>query len=259
MAPPSKDELTTHLVDEITSGRLAAGAGLPPERELAQTFGLSRPTVREVLRGLQERGLVEIVPARGTFVRQPSTVDGARSMESLYRRGAVTAHDIMDARLMLETYAARLAAERATPGDVDAIERCAVECEAAAGVLDRAHLDITFHGLIAKASRNAVIETMFGSIAGFTFELMLRSHFDAHVAERGLPYHRSIVDALRAGDGDRAAEAMRAHLTIAADLYGPDYDRSIDSVVRSQFPGLGSPQPLERLLAEVGKRFGAGK
>jgi DNA-binding FadR family transcriptional regulator len=255
---PTRAALADHLRDQILSGQLAAGTKLAPERVLAQEFGLSRPIVREVLRGLQERGLVEIVPARGTFVRAPSTADGAQSLESHYRRHNATAREVMDARLMLETHSARLAAQRATAADIEALERCVVDAEEAENVIDRARHDIAFHGLLARASHNTVIETMFGSITGLTFELVLRSQADPGVARRGMPFHRRILDAIRAHDPDEAEKAMRGHLELASTLYGSDYDRSVESVARRELQRfLGPHISLEGLLEDVTRRLDA--
>jgi GntR family transcriptional repressor for pyruvate dehydrogenase complex len=256
MERPTRDSIDDFLTEEIMSGRLAAGARLPAERELAERFRLSRPTVREVLRGLQERGLVEIVPAQGTFVRAPTTADGARSLESYYRRRNATARELMDARLMLETHAVQLAAACATPPELRLLEICLLDCEGAGNVIDRARHDLRFHGLLARASHNSVIETMFASIATFTFELMLRSLADPAVAQRGLPYHRAVLDAIRAGEPGQAEEAMREHLSLAATLFGADYDRSIDSIARREIRAIAGVEiSLDKLLDEVTHSF----
>jgi GntR family transcriptional regulator, transcriptional repressor for pyruvate dehydrogenase complex len=252
--PGSRDALTERLRDEILSGELPAGSKLPPERVLAQDFALSRPIVREVLRGLQERGLVEILPARGTFVRAPSAADGVRSLESYYRRRNATAREVMDARLMLEVHAVRLAALNATAADVHALEQCQRDADDAQTVVDRARNDIAFHGLLARASHNTVIATMFASITGLTFELMLRSQADPQVILRGMPLHRRIIDAIRARAPDDAEAAMREHLELAATLYGSDYDRSVETVAQRV---LGPHLSLDGLLDEVTRRVEA--
>jgi len=251
---PSRERLLDHLRGEILSGRLAPGARLPPERALAEDFRLSRPIVREVLSGLQEQALVDILPARGTFVRAPTAADGARPLDSHLRRRNATAREVMDARLMLEVQAARLAALHATDAETAAMARCVADTEAAEDVVERARHDIAFHGLLARASHNTVIETMFASITGLTFELMLRSQADPDVARRGMPYHRRVLDAIRARDAEAAAEGMRAHLELAASLYGGDYDRSVASVAQRI---LGPGASLEGLLDDVARRAGA--
>jgi DNA-binding FadR family transcriptional regulator len=255
---PTRAALAEQLRDRILSGELAPGEKLAPERVLAQEFGLSRPIVREVLRGLEERGLVEIVPARGTFVRVPSATDGAQALESHYRRHNATAREVMEARLMLETQAARLAAVRGTEADLEALGRCVVDAEQADNVIDRARHDIAFHGVLARASHNTVIETMFGSIIGLTFELVLRSQSDPGVARQGMPFHRRILDAIKARDPDAAEQAMRAHLELASTLFGTDYDRSVESVARRELERfLGPHMSLEGLLEDVTRRVDA--
>lgn len=257
-AAPGRDALAAHLHEEILAGRLAVGSRLPSERELANEFKLSRPIVREVLRGLQERGLVEILPARGTFVRAPTAMDGARSLDASYRRLNPSAREVMEARLMLETHTARLAALNATARDVAALEACLAESEAAESFVDRARQDITLHAVLARTSRNALIETMFASIARLVFELMLRSQADPPVVERGMPFHRRLVEAVRARDPDAAEAAMRGHLELAATLHGPDYERGVETVARRELRRLAGPRvSLEELLDDVARRIEA--
>lgn len=251
----SRDALAEHLSGEIMSGRLAAGAKLPPERVLAQEFRLSRPIVREVLRGLHERGLIRIVPARGAFVQAPTAADGARSLQDFYRRRNATARELVEARLMLETQAARLAAVSADPPDIRALEAAAAECDQADNAIDRARRDIAFHGLLARASHNAVIEIMFASITGLTFQIMLRSHTDADVDARGMPYHHKVVAGIRDRDPDAAEAAARAHLEIASQMYGEDYERSVEEIARRELRRfLDLNVSLEALLEEVTRR-----
>jgi DNA-binding FadR family transcriptional regulator len=258
MRPPTRAALAEQLRERIMSGALPPGAKLAPERVLAQEFGLSRPIVREVLRGLEERGLVEIVPARGTFVRAPSAADGAQSLDSHYRRRNATAREVMEARVMLETHAARLAAARATEADVEALERSLADAEQARNVLDRARHDVAFHGLLARASHNTVIETMFDSIIGLTFELVLRSQSDPGVTSEGMPFHRAVLDAIKAGDADAAERAMRSHLELASTRFGSDYDRSVETVARRELARFLGPQvSLEGLLEDVTRRVEA--
>lgn len=251
----TREALSNHLTEAIMSGRWPVDAKLPGERELAQDFGLSRPIVREVLRGLHERGLIRIMPARGAYVQAPTAAGSAKSLESFYRRRNATAREVMDARLMLETHAARLAATSASDADVRALVICAEDCERADNVIDRARCDVTFHGLLAGASHNAVIETMFASITGLTFELMLRSLTDADVSARGLPFHKQILKAIQARDADAAEAAMRRHLELAGEMYGEDYDRSVETIARRELHrSLGPQVSLDGLLDEVLRR-----
>jgi GntR family transcriptional repressor for pyruvate dehydrogenase complex len=239
--PVTKEAFVQRLEAELLSGRLEAGTKLPSERRLAEDFGVSRPMVREAMRSLVERGLIEVMPGRGAFARQVRSRDAARPLDGLYRRQNPTARDLVEARMMLEQETASLAAARASADDVAALERALDEFDQARDVIARARADIAFHGAVARAAHNPVIETMFGSITVLTFELMLRSLGDPTVSREGVPYHHEIFAAIRARDPRRACEAMLGHLGIAIRLYGNDLDRSLDLVARRELERLLGP------------------
>jgi len=256
--PHTRDSLSGYLLDEIVAGRLASGSKLPPERTLAERFGVSRPIVREVLRSLAERGFVEILPSRGTYVREPRPSDGARSLDTSYRRRNATIRELTEARLMLETYAAGLAAANATAVEVAAMRRCLDDFAVAGHVLEQARLDLAFHALVVRASHNTVIETMYASITSLTFELMLRSLSDRQVHQAGTPLHENIWQAIRDRDPDRAVAAMQEHLEVARRLYGKDFEASVDQVAQRELERmLGPSASLEGILEDVARRHAA--
>lgn len=234
----TKDGLTERLELELLSGRPPAGSRLPSERKLADRFGVSRPMIREVLRGLQERGLIEVSPGRGTYVRNFHWSDAVRPLDTIYRRRRPTPRDLVQARMMLERETASLAAEQATDEDLEAIEAALERFDASRDIVARAQADIDFHAAVARASRNPVIETMFGSIRSLAFELMLRSLGDRDVTREGVPYHHEVFAAIRDRDPARAREAMAGHLTLALRTYGNDLDQSLDLVARRQVEQL---------------------
>jgi DNA-binding FadR family transcriptional regulator len=230
----------------------AAGPKLPSERELADRFGLSRPVVRVAMRGLAERGLVEVQPGRGAFVRAAQQTDAAAGMDALLRRHQPTPRDLVEARSMLEATSAALAAARATDADLAGIEDALARFDAATGLIEQARYDLAFHLAIARAAHNPVVETMFGAITRLTIELMLRSLADPQVTHVSVPYHRAILAAIRARDPERARTAMIDHLEVAAGTYGEDFDRSLESVARRELARLLDPGvTLEGLLAAV--------
>jgi DNA-binding FadR family transcriptional regulator len=153
---------------------------------------------------------------------------------------------------MLEREAASLAAERADPEELTGMEQALARFEGSTGVLELARADISIHAALAKMSHNPVIETMFASIAGLTFELMLRSLGDPSVSREGLPYHREIFEAIRDRDPERAREAIEGHLEVARRLYGTDLDESLDHIARQQLVRFaGSTVSLDDLIATV--------
>lgn len=254
----SGDTIADELAERIVEGRWPVGGRLPAERRLAEEFGASRPVVREALRSLVERGLVEVYPGRGTFVRGPGTPPSYPPIDFHFRRSGVTARQLSEARIMLETEAAGLAAERATDADIDRLRGSLTRLDHAGSPIEHVRADLSFHLALAGAAHNPVIETMFRSIAGLAVELMVRSAADPEVLARSAPFHRRALEAVEGRDPDAARAALWAHLSVAGETYGEDYDRSLgatafqalrligpardlDSFVRSVVPGAGSP------------------
>jgi GntR family transcriptional repressor for pyruvate dehydrogenase complex len=247
----SGDAIASVLAERILSGDLAADDRLPSERRLAIEFGASRPMVREALRSLIERGLIEVQPGRGAFVRGDT---GPRRFEPLdleYRRRGTTARQLSEARLMLETEAAALATEHADAGDLSALERALERLESSATPLDRVRNDLAFHTALVAASHNPMIETMFASIQGLTVELMVRSAGDAEIVRQSEPFHRIAYEAIRDRNPAAARAALQAHLSIAAHSYGEDYDRSLDTTAARALRLIGSGAGLEDFLRTV--------
>ena len=234
------------------SGELEGGAKLPSERRLAEEFRLSRSVVREALRGLVERNLIEVVPGRGAYVRAVRPSDAARPLDTLFRRQQATPRNLMEARKMLECEAAGLAALRAEAQDFETMAWALDQFDRSPGLVEQARYDITFHMSVARAAHNPVIETMFGSITSLAVELMLRSLADQAIFAAGVPYHRLVYEAVRRGDAREARQAMADHLSIAASLYGEDFDRSLDTVARRELHRLlGPAATLDELLVAV--------
>jgi GntR family transcriptional repressor for pyruvate dehydrogenase complex len=237
----TRESLSEYLEEQIVSGRLPPGTHLPSERQLAERFGVSRAMVREALRSLIERHLVEVVPGRGAFVQQARASDVAHRFDALFRRRQVTPRHMVEARTALECTAAALATERATPADVEALAGALAQFDRASGLIEQVRADLAYHLAIARAARNPVIEAMFEAIIGLAVELMLRSLADSEVARTALPYHRMIFEAIRDRDPERARAAMAEHLSVAASLYGDDLDRSLETVTQRELARVLAP------------------
>lgn len=237
----SREQLVALLEREILSGRVREGEKLPSERRLAERHGVSRPVVRETLRALSERGLVAVVPGRGAFVRRARVTDVAGALDTLVRRRHATPRDLVEARKMVECEAAFLAASRAKPEDLDAMEKALDLFKESKSVLDKVRHDIGFHAAIVRATHNPVIAVLFGSISSLTVELMLRSLGDPTVSREGLPFHEEICAAIRDKEPERARDAMAGHLTVAERTYGEDYDRSLSYLAEQELGSLADP------------------
>ena len=231
-SPATPDWLVTALDARIGDGRLPPGAKLPSERELAARVGLSRPMVREAISRLVERGSVEVHPGRGAFVRQVQPEDAAGPLDRIYRRQAVTARALVEARTMLEGEAAALAAQRATSDDLVRMRHHLDVFDGAVSTHDRARADLGFHAAMVAAAQNPVITTMFASMRRFVWQQLLRSLGDPDVSRAGIPHHREIYAAIEHGDATAARDVAVGHMQVALRWYGDDLDLPIVELTR---------------------------
>src|SRR5436189_5680381 len=152
------EEIVRQVKQLIAEGRLKSGDQLPPERELAEKFVVSRTSVREALRALESLGFVEIRPGEGTFVREMSvdSLVGPLALVMTSQREAIG--ELFEARRVLEPAIAALAASRATPDEVQEMERILDDQarEVAAGRTGIAQ-DAAFHAAIGTAAPHRAI------------------------------------------------------------------------------------------------------
>jgi GntR family transcriptional repressor for pyruvate dehydrogenase complex len=207
--------------------------------------------VREALRSLIERGLIEVEPGRGAFVRGDTGPRRFQPLDVEYRRRGTTARQLSETRLMLETEAAALATEHSDADDLAALGSALERLESSATPLDRVRNDLAFHAALVAAAHNPVIETMFASIQGLTVELMVRSAADPDIVRQSEPYHRIAYEAIRDRDPVAARAAIQAHLSIAASTYGEDYDRRLDTTAARALRLIGAGAGLEEFLRAV--------
>lgn len=228
----SRDELTSHLAQKITSGEYQPGALLPSERALSEEYGLSRSMVREALRALAERRMIDVLPGRGSRVREATVADAVERLQEIVDHTHVTPRTLIEARSMIETTAAGLAAERSGPQELAAIRAAETNCGQAGSLLERVRWDVMFHLTIVKAAGNPLVETMFHAIQPYIVELLFRSLTDKDVADQGLAFHARIVDAIARHDPATASHEMAGHLTLGLTMFGLDLDRNLNTVAQ---------------------------
>lgn len=187
------------LRSEIFAGRLKPGEPLP-ERLLAERLGISRTPVREALFTLHSEGLIELAPNRGASVR------------------TITPQDIFQVyslRQVLESYAAREAAQARTRHDLEAIETAHARLErvgAEGDALEHALADLAFHTRISEAAGNQMLQTIIGQVLAFTVSYRSSIVYPSERMALVNTQHRAIIDALRDRDSDRAEALMRQHV-----------------------------------------------
>jgi len=181
----------------IVSLELAPGAVID-EPELMERLGIGRTPVREGLRRLAHERLVEVYPRRGMFVTGVDVRELAR---------------LSEVRAVLEPEAARLAAERATDLDRTAIAELLDEL-GAGGRNDRElmELDERIHGAVYRAAHNDLLEATLGQYYVLALRIWSMALDRQEELEEAVDAHRTLLEAIRDGDGERAAETMRAHV-----------------------------------------------
>jgi len=206
-------EIVDQIQQQILSGALKPGDQIPAERDLAERFGVSRTAVREAIKSLTEKGLIEVFVGRGTFVTNLSPDRVVESMTILLRNEPHNVASLQEARALLDVPTARLAAARRTDAHVARLRAIAAEMEEEHSVSPRlVDGDTEFHVEVARATGNPVLVLLSQTIfALLRTERLHRDDFDAFLPV-AFGEHREIVDAIADGDGERAARAMTAHL-----------------------------------------------
>lgn len=220
-SPIRTERIYQKIVDQIrqmlNSGQLNPGDRLPSEREIAEQLQVSRPAVREAFSALEMIGLIEIRPGEGTFVKSGDVITPFALLLSM--EGDTTqAREMLEVRLPLEAQAAYLAANRATPEDLVTIEQCLARMERDLQEDDLGErADWEFHMAVALASHNSLLaramhylqDALKNSIETARHRLFRIEGMPAQLLEE----HRQVFEAIRAGDVQRARDAMIHHIT----------------------------------------------
>jgi len=187
------DRAYLSIRDLIVSLELAPGA-LIDERQLVETLGIGRTPVREALRRLAQEQLVEVFPRRGMFVTGVDVRDLAR---------------ISEVRAALEPEGARLAAERATDEERDALASLSDQITGGADLMG---LDERIHRAVYAAAHNHLLEKTLGEYYVLALRIWMIALDRAQDLEDAVEAHRDLVHEIVIGNGERAAEVMRAHV-----------------------------------------------
>jgi GntR family transcriptional repressor for pyruvate dehydrogenase complex len=198
----------------IIEGRLRASQQLPSEKSLAATLGVSRPTLREAIRGLMALNIVESRHGSGTYITTLDPFLLAAPLDFLLRldnQGALAS--LQDARFVLETGIAGLAAAHMSGTQLDELSTIVSEYDVAIDDVDRCiDLDQQFHEVIAEGCGNEILRTMLSTVAALTRESRRMTAQERAVRVRSGRDHRAITLAIRARSVARAREAMGRHI-----------------------------------------------
>ncbi|MFZ0052531.1 MAG: FadR/GntR family transcriptional regulator [Desulfobaccales bacterium] len=217
------DQAFEQIRDLVFRGQLKPGDRLMPERELAQTLSVSRPTVREAIRRLVTMGLLEQQQGAGTFVRSLNAQREHNPLAALIEGHDATLEELLEVRMGLEGQAALLAAQRATAEDLQVMEKAlaAMQAEHHAGRLGIDD-DVSFHMALAYATKNPVqvyIMKNFYDLLHHGIKENLQALWEEPAS---LPIiarqHREIFEAIKDHDPEGAYQAMKRHISFVLDF-----------------------------------------
>jgi GntR family transcriptional repressor for pyruvate dehydrogenase complex len=208
------DEAILKIKEMITSGRLAPGDRLPPEKELSDTLGLSRSSLREAVKALEVIRVLDVRRGDGTYV---TSLEPRLLLEAL--SFVVDLHDdrsvleIFGVRRILEPAAAQLAAGRITDEQLDALAHLVEEASADPDVETLVQHDLQFHRAISEACGNDYLAQLIESISSHTVRARIwRGLTQQGAADRTIAEHRAILGALRQHDGELASAHALTHV-----------------------------------------------
>jgi GntR family transcriptional repressor for pyruvate dehydrogenase complex len=206
-----RERVEAALTDLILKNAFAPGDLLPSEAELARSFGVSRAALREAMRALEARGLVETVQGKGILVKEPQPSYVSEALSLLLQRKTATLVDLWDARLVLETGIVERACKRATRQDLEALQESIIRfSQPNADVETLVQEDECFHTILVQASHNLVLALLMKTIG----DLLRESRRTTLQIGSGpdVAGHTAICDAIAQKDTHAARQAMIDHL-----------------------------------------------
>lgn len=230
----SYEEVARKLAEKINSEEFPNGSFLPSERELAEMFSVSRPTIREAVRSLQSSGLISVrdrARAKVTSLSSPTLFSQLSGMAQTLLARPNGVADFQEARMFFECGLARYAARYASPKEVDHLAFALAQNKKAVGdAVSFARTDLEFHNILAEIPRNPIFVALNTALSEWLTEqrtVGLQAPVEGGVmlAYRG---HEEIYQAIAARDVEAADKAMADHLEAVSALYWRTVDGESD-------------------------------
>lgn len=219
--PSLYETVSEQLLTAIRGAELKPGARIPSERELGERFGVSRTVIREAIRHLAAKGVLEVVSGSGVLIADVSPTNVSESLDLYLRqRGPIEPSQIHEVRETLELRTTELAAERATDEQLAAISAL---CDQMALVLEDADeasaADVEFHRAIAEATGNPLFLVLVDSLGEVMLHIRRATLGDPDRGRTAVAAHRRVAHALAERDVEGAVAAMRDHLNDSRDAF----------------------------------------
>jgi GntR family transcriptional regulator, transcriptional repressor for pyruvate dehydrogenase complex len=221
------DRVTDAIQETLLSGELKPGDALPSERELCKQFGVSRTVIREAVRSLSGKGLVQAVGGSGVRVLAVDADTVGESMRNLVNGGALDYGKVDEIRQVIEVAAAGFAAERASAEDVAVIERSLQAMSDQLEDLEACvQADLAFHRALAVATHNELFLMLHDSMGAPLVDVRRQNLERGGITRRKriVAAHRRILNQVKRGDPERARAMMRDHLGQVRDAWSTTVD-----------------------------------
>jgi GntR family transcriptional repressor for pyruvate dehydrogenase complex len=207
------EEVVVQIQELVLSGDLRPGDKLLAQRHLATRLGVSPTVVREAVKILEQKGLLEARAGSGTYVSEPTPESCSEVLSLLFRRGRVTFEHLHEIRSMLDIEIAVMAAERAQPQDIEELEDAIRRMDQGLDDTEEyIRADFDLHMALAQATQNPLFPVLTLALLQVLQESRKLIFQVPGAAERGQKCHRTICDCVKHGDVEGAREAMRGHL-----------------------------------------------
>jgi GntR family transcriptional repressor for pyruvate dehydrogenase complex len=227
--PKASDVLAEDLRERILRSEFPEGTALPPERELVTQTGMSRTTVREALRILEVQGLVHIKTGRsgGAFVQKPGEESMASTVSLLIRGRKIRLADLLETREAIEPACAQLAALHRTDEDIEALDRANAAITTDGSLSDFLQANVDWHVAVSVASHNELLTGFMLALSRAIYASTDNQGLvDAAVRKTTVQAHKSITDAIKAGDAAAAVRRMGRHVHAYAEAVLAVEDRT---------------------------------
>jgi GntR family transcriptional regulator, transcriptional repressor for pyruvate dehydrogenase complex len=216
------DEVTAQIRARIAAGELGPGDKLPAERQMADSFAVSRGAVREGLRNLELAGVVSMQHGvhGGAFITHGDPGLMSDNLKDLFHLGGVSLSDLTEARIWIETLVSRIVCERGTEEDFSALTANVDEAEELyqqGRFDDKIDVNVEFHNILARATHNAMMVMMMGALMEVMRDFAHDTGGERH--DLTIKARRKFLKLLRTRDADGAAKAMETHVRQLRDRY----------------------------------------
>ena len=241
------EQVANHLEQVILDPTIAIQKKLPSEQALATQFSVSRTVIREALKLLKERGLIIQKNGDGSYITKPRTDTVSSAISRIIHMDNIDNDDLHGMRIILEVAASRLAAQNASPVEIERLSEIVTTMQNRKLPLnERVQMDADFHIALARASRNELLVMFVETMTILLKDYMAKGVLLPGGIDDGLIRHSRVIKAIASGDPDQAEEAMRDHLKVSRQNVSR-FDSQQD---------LQKPHPAELLLDSFDADFG---